>query len=109
MPSAVPDADDTAKTILALSHLGIDIAPENMITYFKAEDGHFRTYAGERDASFSANCNVLQALLFVSDPRRYSDSIVSVTGYLCDLWWKGNVRDKWVGTYVSADLRSLSD
>lgn len=95
-PSVISDADDTAKTILTLNLLGRDTRPDAMISCFKTNDGHFCTYPGERDASFSANCNILQALLYVRNPQEYREHIISTTSYLCEAWWKGKAKDKWV-------------
>ena len=95
-PSVISDADDTAKTILTLNLLGRDIRPDAMISYFKTNEGHFCTYPGERDASFSANCNILQALLYACNPQEYKEHIISTTSYLCEAWWKGEATDKWV-------------
>lgn len=67
-----------------------------MISHFRTGEGHFCTYPGERDASFSANCNVLQALLHVRNPKEYKEPIIATTTYLCEAWWKGAVKDKWV-------------
>ncbi|KAL9062537.1 MAG: hypothetical protein Q9161_009791 [Pseudevernia consocians] len=94
-PSVLADADDTAKTILTLNHQGEQVDPGQMITHFKTKQNHFCTYPGERNASFSANCNVLQALLSCHNVQDYSLQISSVTIFLCDSWWGGAVLDKW--------------
>ena len=67
-----------------------------MITSFKSKAGHFCTYPGERNSSFSANCNALQALLSVSDIRSYREHIESTSTFLCRRWCEGEVVDKWV-------------
>ena len=65
-------------------------------------NGHgrpFFTYKGERDPSFTANCNALIAIL--SDPDRipdmatYADTIAS---FICETWWNSDCTpgDKWV-------------
>lgn len=96
-PGFEPDADDTAKGILSLGMLGSCIGAENMLRSFEAEN-HFRTYPGERDPSFSANCNVLIALLHQSDVSRYSTQISKAVKFLCTYWWDSDARikDKWV-------------
>ena len=54
------------------------------------------TYVGERDPSFSANCNVLMAFLHIYDVQEYIPYIISITTFLCDTWREGLIRDKWV-------------
>jgi hypothetical protein len=70
-----------------------------MIQHFEAES-HFRTYASERDPSFSANCNALLALLHQQDPPRYEAQILKIAQFLCGYWWDthGTPCDKWVGS-----------
>lgn len=77
--------------------LGHPVGPEKMLETFEA-DSHFRTYNKERDPSFSANCNVLAALLCQSDPDQYSSQILKVVRFLCTHWWSsdGRITDKWV-------------
>lgn len=73
-------------------------ATEAMIDTFFTPT-HFRTYAGERNASFSANCNALLALLHCGgDAARWGREIGVVVGFLCAEWWgsDGRVVDKWV-------------
>lgn len=92
----MPDADDTAKSISSLYLLGRhDTNPDQMIKTFHNVD-YFRTYQAERNPSFSANCNVLMALLHFRDPRNYTEIISKVTDYLSAAWFKGSIRDKWV-------------
>jgi hypothetical protein len=57
-PGCFPDADDTAKGIAALRILGTSASVNGLVQMFETAD-HFRTYPGERNPSFSANCNVL--------------------------------------------------
>ena len=66
-----------------------------MIAAFESED-HFKTFQIERNPSFSANCNILIALLFVSEPNKYAPQILKATVFLCDLWYNGDAKDKWV-------------
>ena len=95
-PGVLPDADDTAKTIITLSQLGEYPDPSQMIEHFRTKQGHFFTYPGERNASFSTNCNVLQSLLHSKNVQDYKSQISSITDFLCDSWWAGNTHDKWV-------------
>jgi len=67
-----------------------------MIDCFKNDVNHFKTFSGERNSSFSANCNALNALLHSPDVNQYTAVIVSSANFLCDLWWSGEVSDKWV-------------
>ena len=89
------DADDTAKTILTTNLLGIPTSPDRMIDEFEASN-HFCTYKEERNASFSANCNVLDALLHTPHPADYCGPITKVTRFLCNVWYAGRIQDKWV-------------
>ena len=93
-PGFIADADDTARTILTLYGLGKVSDPSQMIREFEADD-HFRTYNGERNSSFSANCNVLIALLHSPDVSLYSAQISKAASYLCNNWDKGAIKDKW--------------
>jgi hypothetical protein len=70
---------------------------DTMVQHFEGES-HFRTYASERDPSFSANCNVLLALLHQQDTIRYEAQILKTARFLCKYWWDvhGAPRDKWV-------------
>ncbi|UNI15339.1 hypothetical protein JDV02_001879 [Purpureocillium takamizusanense] len=91
------DADDTAKAITALHQLGHPASSAKMVEAFEA-DTHFRTYQGERDPSFTTNCNVLQALLHQPDVSVYSSQVLKVAKFLCEHWWTtdGRIKDKWV-------------
>ena len=97
VPSVLADADDTAKTLLTLNLLGRAAMPDSMIDQFISESGSFRTYPGERDASLSANCNVLNALLYSLNVEVYGPCISSIATSLCNKWYSGATRDKWVG------------
>jgi hypothetical protein len=96
-PGLPADVDDTAKCIISLRRLSITAPADAMIATFEAET-HFRTYSSERNPSFTANCNVLSALLEQPDPLRYTSQITKVTQFLCDCWWNSHehVQDKWV-------------
>ncbi|KHN93735.1 terpene synthase family protein [Metarhizium album ARSEF 1941] len=97
-PGLPVDVDDTAKYITCLSRLGREqeACPDAMIGTFEA-DTHFRTYLSERDPSFTANCNVLSALLEQPDVSQYSSQIFKVVNFLCDRWWESDkgIKDKW--------------
>ncbi|KAI1136024.1 Ent-kaurene synthase [Hypoxylon sp. FL0543] len=92
--TSLPDADDTAKTMIALQHFNnhIDIRP--LIQAFETED-HFSTYSGERNPSFSANCNVLICILSQKNLSPYMSQITKATKFLCSKVVSGNVREKW--------------
>ena len=70
-----------------------------MINTFKVKQGHFRTYLMERDASFSANCNAIQAMLRASDMNKHSQAISETAAFLCEAWFLGAMKDKWVGNF----------
>ncbi|KAH8684366.1 hypothetical protein BGZ60DRAFT_442141 [Tricladium varicosporioides] len=91
----IPDADDTAKSILTLSLLGYDnIDPDKMISKF-FDGNHFRTYATERNPSLSANCNVLNGLLHLPNAEDYLPQIIGAAEFLCSAWFSGGTKDKW--------------
>lgn len=108
-PSVLPDADDTAKAILTLNLLGEVAKPDRMIDHFKSENSHFRTYLGETDASFSANCNILIALTHMPDLEGYNSCIESIVTFLSEAWWSGAQRDKWVRSDVPTMMRHETD
>ncbi|KAK3951397.1 hypothetical protein QBC32DRAFT_215092 [Pseudoneurospora amorphoporcata] len=94
-PGGLVDADDTARAIMALRHLGnTKVGVEPLIRAFEAKD-HFRTYEGERNPSISANCNVLTCLLMMDDPTIYSRQIVKTAKFLCQQVHTNSVREKW--------------
>ncbi|KAI0861469.1 Copalyl diphosphate synthase [Xylaria cubensis] len=95
------DVDDTAKTISSLNMLGRPVSPKSLIDVFEAET-HFRTYAGERDPSPTANCNALLALLHQPDVSLFSGQIFKVAKFLVDFWWQadGKIVDKWNTCYL---------
>lgn len=108
VPSVCADADDTAKTILVLSLLRENVLPDGMFKAFEVEN-HFKTYPLERDPSFSANCNVLLALLHLENPSQYTHQIEKATRFLFTHFRESNlnVRDKWVSD-ISNCRRLLS-
>ncbi|KAF7941448.1 hypothetical protein BELL_0061g00140 [Botrytis elliptica] len=93
-PLVLADADDTAKTIDTLNLLGDLVSPDKMISTYETAT-HFQTYGSERTASFSANCNVLSALLNVRDPSCYIKQIGKAASFLCKAWSLGKIQDKW--------------
>ncbi|MCJ1290881.1 hypothetical protein MMC34_002423 [Xylographa carneopallida] len=93
-PGVLEDADDTAKTILTLTLLESDIDPGPMLERFRTRDC-FMTYVGESDPSFSANCNILIAMLHRPSLDSLEDPIEMATTFLCRTWLQGNVKDKW--------------
>lgn len=94
-PTALPDVDDTAKAIAALRYLDRPANPDALLHAFETES-HFRTYQGERNPSFSSNCNVLISLLILEDPTAYVSQIVKAANFLCKQVINGDVIDKWV-------------
>ena len=90
------DADDSAKAILTLNLLGRRVHAKSLTDHFRLSNHHFRTYLGERDASFSANCNVLRAILEVPNAYDHIADVKNVAYFLCDSWWSGTIEDKWV-------------
>ncbi|KAJ5664044.1 Phyllocladan-16-alpha-ol synthase [Penicillium longicatenatum] len=96
VPHVCADADDTAKTILVLNLLQQQVSPDAMLKAFETEH-HFKTYPHERDPSFSANCNVLLALLHTNNPSQYAHQIEKATCFLHTHFLESElkVRDKW--------------
>ncbi|KAG6355250.1 hypothetical protein INS49_004332 [Diaporthe citri] len=93
--TSVPDADDTAKAILALRYLGktdVDIGP--LLATFEGDE-HFLTYQGERNSSFSTNCNVLICLLMLEDPLPYTSQIIKTVQFLSGRIFTAQIMDKW--------------
>ncbi|KAI3393844.1 hypothetical protein diail_3571 [Diaporthe ilicicola] len=104
-PFIESDADDTAKALFVLNELGSDRSVNNMVQKFEV-NGHFQTYPGERDASFSANCNVLLALLHQKDVGTYQPQIYKCVRFLTRCWWNtdGPIRDKWNQSHLYSDM-----
>ena len=80
-----------------------------MIYHFQSEDGHFRTFPEETQASFSANCNVLLALTHMPNVEDYSTCINGIVGFLSECWWSRSSRDKWVRDGVTKILPPKAD
>ncbi|KAI0517205.1 hypothetical protein F5B22DRAFT_605305 [Xylaria bambusicola] len=89
------DAGDTANAITCLKLLGQDESAAKLIEVLLARIQP----SVYRELSFSANCNVLLALLYQDTPGDYYEWIMKSIGLLCDVWWtainriesKGNV------------------
>ncbi|RYP63645.1 hypothetical protein DL769_006900 [Monosporascus sp. CRB-8-3] len=62
-------------------------------TYFE----YTWTYPSERDPSFSANCNILLALIHDREANRYLPQISKIVHFLCTYWWDADeiIKDKW--------------
>ncbi|KAF9886600.1 hypothetical protein FE257_011240 [Aspergillus nanangensis] len=93
-PTLLPDADDTEMAISTLNLAGIHASPTRLIEEFKNHD-HFLTYRGERNPSFSANCNILKALLSTANPETYVLEIELALRFLYKLHGRGELKDKW--------------
>ncbi|TLD04307.1 uncharacterized protein PgNI_12055 [Pyricularia grisea] len=91
-----PDADDTAKGLMALDLMGRHISPDQMIKVFEGRN-HFTTFGSERDPSLTSNCHVLLALLRQPIVSQYYPQITKTANFICEYWWKtqGHIRDKW--------------
>jgi hypothetical protein len=96
-PFVGSDADDTAKTIMAMNLLGKPKMPRALIQAYESKE-YFITYPGERTPSFSVNCNVLDALLHSPNPSDFTVQIEKAARYLCKRWYESNdpIMDKWV-------------
>ncbi|KAL9097265.1 MAG: hypothetical protein Q9165_000692 [Trypethelium subeluteriae] len=71
-PGFEADLDDTSRANIALKIIGEDLLLENLVSRFSnGVHRPFRTYDGERDPSFTANCNALIAILL--DPLKAKD------------------------------------
>ncbi|KAK1566052.1 terpenoid cyclases/protein prenyltransferase alpha-alpha toroid [Colletotrichum navitas] len=91
-----PDADDTAKGLMALHLMGRHVAPDQMIKVFEGRN-HFTTFGSERDPSLTSNCHVLLTLLRQPDISQYYPQIIKTANFICEYWWAsdGRIRDKW--------------
>ncbi|KAJ6538111.1 hypothetical protein B0H19DRAFT_1270474 [Mycena capillaripes] len=105
------DADDSAKVLTALHHLGIHKSVAPLCAAFELES-HFQCYPYERNPSISVQCHVLSALLeevVVSETAKNGDaepgsceeklsrSILKVVSFITEAWWttNGEIVDKW--------------
>lgn len=102
-PGILEDADDTSRVLLMLMRLRrldheVTTDVEPLVSKFEAADC-FKTYELERNASFSANCNVVLALLETDDrpDSRYHSQIKKAVNSLLDTVETGarDITDKW--------------
>lgn len=93
-PGVLEDADDTARSLLASQLLGNDIDPNPMIDKFQS-DVCFKTYELEQEPSFSANCNVLMALLGSESVNEHLIQIERTLKFLLLEWEKDVIQEKW--------------
>lgn len=107
-PSVLADVDDTARVVITLNQLGRPTSPEKMLSFFEADRAHLRTYLGERDSSFSANCNGLMAILHAPHSDKYLPHIETITDFLCTSYLSGVVKDKWVRIYLGFNIKKLN-
>ncbi|KAI9841645.1 MAG: hypothetical protein M1837_000492 [Sclerophora amabilis] len=93
---SVPDADDTAKSIIIRNLLGKKTTPDKLIERFEGTD-HFLTYRMERHPSLTTNCNVLSAMLESPEPMKYISQIEKCARFLCFSWTRSDAlfMDKW--------------
>lgn len=82
-------------TISALGLLGKDVSVQRMLSEFE-NSTHFYTYAGERNPSYSSNCNVCMCLLRRDNVFDYTTQVVKSAAFLSRHWYAGNTKDKWV-------------
>ena len=94
-PYVVPDADNTSKTISALHLLERYPSLHGLFTRFETRE-FFKTYAHDRDSSFTTNCHVLKAMLDTIPVQagRHTIQIEKVAQFLCNRWWTNNGRLK---------------
>lgn len=71
----------------------MDIGP--LLATFEGDE-HFLTYQGERNSSFSTNCNVLMCLVMLEDPLSYTSQIIKTVQFLNDRIFTAQIMDKWV-------------
>ncbi|KAI1330892.1 hypothetical protein F5Y16DRAFT_395857 [Xylariaceae sp. FL0255] len=94
-PNSLPDADDTAKTLEALHYMGYMGDVDNFINAYEGAE-YFVTYPGERNPSFSANCNALILFLLRAEDGDASFSrIVKTLRFLTVSVREKRVHDKW--------------
>ena len=101
-PGLLADADDTAKTMIALSRIGRKVRPDRLILEFD-NGSYFVTNKGEKTPSVATNSIVLLALLHLPDPYQYAAQISRVADYLCSAWNHGSFTDRWVCVKAAAE------
>lgn len=76
--------------------LGTFVSADGMVKEYEGDE-YFKTYHGERNSSFSTNCNVLMALLTTPSPMKFKPQIEKIVRYLCKSWEErgSGFRDKW--------------
>ncbi len=78
-----------------------------MIKAFETQT-HFKTYNNESTESFSANCNVLRAIVRSTRLSHYLPQVIKSLNFLCQTWYKGKLSDKWASDLIlCAPLPSL--
>ncbi|KAI9666051.1 MAG: hypothetical protein M1821_003986 [Bathelium mastoideum] len=93
-PGILADADDTARVLFTLELLGKNVDFAGLIDRFESSSC-FKTYEVEQKPSFSANCNVLLALLESDIVQQYSSKAENILTFLLEQWRHGGIRDKW--------------
>ncbi|KAF2450097.1 Ent-kaurene synthase [Karstenula rhodostoma CBS 690.94] len=93
-PGVMSDADDTARALMALQLLRQPVDYDPMIEKFEGQT-HFRTYEMERNPSFSANCNVLLALLYSDDVDQHATQILKTLRFVLHQFEENRTHDKW--------------
>ena len=68
---------------MTMKTLGISISPDRMIQEYEQLEC-FKTYASERNPSFSTNWNVMITLLQATGPIKYGQQIQKIARYLCE-------------------------
>jgi len=94
-----PDLDDTAKSSTIFSLLNLPNLVRPMVESFSNVNNHLSTYSGERNPSFSANCNALIAMCSTQSVVDTDDvKVRGIIEYLCRSWSEadGLFTDKWV-------------
>lgn len=100
--SFTSDADDTPKALLSLLLIGRKVSPAGLVEKFD-NGAYFKTYALERNPSFSANCNVLEVLLHLEEVDNYTSQISRIITFLCNSWVEDSLMDKWVSKSLVID------
>ncbi|KIK57345.1 hypothetical protein GYMLUDRAFT_172842 [Collybiopsis luxurians FD-317 M1] len=98
------DADDSAKALTALHHLGSHKSLAPLCKAFELET-HFQCYPYERNPSLTAHCNILSALLEVGaleltedfNKEKLAESVLKAVSFISEAWWTTNseIEDKW--------------
>ncbi|KAJ7096213.1 hypothetical protein C8R44DRAFT_813352 [Mycena epipterygia] len=94
------DADDSAKVLSALSHLGLRKSVEPLRKTFEL-NGHFQCYPYERNPSMTVHCNILSALLDAGanggDFKAVHEPVLKAVRFISEAWWTTNseIVDKW--------------